>query len=57
MEKVFKEVAVTGRPDLGGPFVLVDQRGEPVTDASYRGRSSTFSIINFNVTIFRPIFQ
>jgi len=27
MEKVFKEVAVTGKPDLGGPFVLVDHRG------------------------------
>lgn len=38
MEKIFKEVAVTGKPDLGGPFVLVNQKGEPVTDASFKGR-------------------
>ena len=38
MEKIFKEVAVTGRPDLGGPFVLVNQKGEPVTDASFKGQ-------------------
>jgi len=38
MEKVFKKVAVTGKPDLGGPFVLVNQRGEPVTDATFKGK-------------------
>lgn len=38
MEKVYKNVAVTGKPDLGGPFVLVNHHGLPVTDASYRGK-------------------
>lgn len=38
MERMFKEVAVTGKPDLGGPFVLVNQDGQPVTDATYRGQ-------------------
>jgi protein SCO1/2 len=27
-----------GKPSLGGPFVLVDHNGNPVTDASYRGK-------------------
>ena len=31
------EVTTAGKPALGGPWVLVDQNGTPVTDASYRG--------------------
>lgn len=27
-----------GKPSLGGPFVLVNHKGHPVTDASYRGK-------------------
>lgn len=29
---------MTGKPSLGGPFVLTDQFGTPVTDATYRGQ-------------------
>ncbi len=32
------EVAVKGRPKIGGPFTLVNQDGKTVTDADYRGR-------------------
>jgi protein SCO1/2 len=40
-------VRTTGKPDLGGPFVLVDHRGGPVTDASYRGQ---FKLLYFGFT-------
>jgi protein SCO1 len=36
-----------GKPDLGGPWVLVDQDGIPRTDASYRGR---FTLLYFGFT-------
>lgn len=32
------EVQHAGKPALGGPFVLVDQDGKGVTDASYHGQ-------------------
>jgi len=31
------KVVTTGKPAVGGPFVLVNQDGVPVTDATYRG--------------------
>ena len=34
---VAHKVTSYGKPALGGPFELVNQRGEPVTDASYQG--------------------
>ena len=36
-KQVMSQVTTTGTPALGGPFVLVNHRGEPVTDASFRG--------------------
>ena len=27
-----------GKPSLGGPFVMFNQNGVPVTDATYRGK-------------------
>jgi protein SCO1/2 len=33
-----------GKPSLGGPFCLVDDRGRGVTDASYQG---AFTLIYF----------
>ena len=38
LENISKEVAVSGKPDLGGPFTLINQFGESVTDASYLGK-------------------
>ena len=38
MEQVVSEVVSTGKPALGGPFVLFDENGVPRTDASYRGK-------------------
>jgi protein SCO1/2 len=32
------QVVEYGKPSLGGPFVLVDHNGNPVTDATYRGQ-------------------
>lgn len=50
-EKKFRElssqVRTTGKPDLGGPFVLVDHNGNPVTDASYKGQ---FLLLYFGFT-------
>ena len=31
-------IAIPGGVQVGGPFALVDQTGEPVTDATWRGR-------------------
>jgi protein SCO1 len=47
MEKVASEVVTTGKPALGGPFVLVDQDGIPKTDASFRGN---FLMLYFGFT-------
>ena len=32
------EVKSYGKPSLGGPFVMFNQNGAPVTDATYRGK-------------------
>jgi protein SCO1/2 len=32
------QVVVSGHPDVGGPFRLIDQAGKPVSDADFRGR-------------------
>ena len=34
--KVASEIVTTGKPALGGPWVLIDQDGNPRTDASYK---------------------
>lgn len=34
--QVIGKVTTTGKPALGGPFVLVNHDGQPVTDATYR---------------------
>lgn len=45
--RVLGEVRTVGRPALGGPFVLVDHAGRPLTDAAYRGR---FALLYFGFT-------
>lgn len=42
-----KIVATSGKPKLGGPWVLVDQDGIPRTDASYKGQ---FMLLYFGFT-------
>ncbi len=37
-EETRKEQKHFGKPDIGGPWVLVNQDGKPITDASYRGK-------------------
>lgn len=37
-KKVASTVTVTGKAALGGPWVLVDQDGKNVTDATYKGQ-------------------
>ena len=46
-EKVYREVATTGVPAMGGPYVLVDCEGKPVTDASYLGE---YALLYFGFT-------
>lgn len=46
-QKVSSEVITTGKPALGGPWVLVDHNGIPRTDASYRGK---FCLLYFGFT-------
>lgn len=43
-ERVTSETVTTGKAALGGPWVLVDHDGVPVTDASYRGK---FTLLYF----------
>eukprot|EP01084_Bolivina_argentea_P251040 420875_1 len=38
MTRAVVEVQTTGKPDLGGPWTLVDQNGIPRTDKSYYGK-------------------
>eukprot|EP01041_Mallomonas_annulata_P006113 gene6113-12380_t len=53
MEKERKTKSVTtvvtnvGKPSLGGPWVLVDQNGKPVTDASFFGQ---YTLLYFGFT-------
>ena len=44
---ISSEIVSTGKPALGGPFVLVNQDGVPVTDASFRGQ---FLLLYFGFT-------
>jgi len=46
-ERVASEVISVGKPDLGGPWSLVDQDGIPRTDASYKG---SFTLVYFGFT-------
>lgn len=41
------EIKSVGRPDIGGPFTLVDHTGKPVTDADFRGR---YMLVYFGFT-------
>lgn len=41
------QVVVTGKADVGGPFHLIDQTGNSVSDANYRGR---YMLIYFGYT-------
>lgn len=45
--RVASEIVTTGKPALGGPWVLVDQDGIPRTDASYKGE---FALLYFGFT-------
>jgi hypothetical protein len=36
LSSALAKVVSVGKPDLGGPFVMYDQDGTPVTDATYR---------------------
>lgn len=38
LEEIAAEVKSYGKPALGGPFVMFDHNGTPVTDASYHGQ-------------------
>lgn len=38
IKRTTSEVITTGKAVLGGPYVLVDQDGRAVTDASFKGR-------------------
>lgn len=46
-KSVSSSVTNVGRPALGGPWVLVDHNGRPVTDASFRGR---YTLLYFGFT-------
>lgn len=45
--RVASEIVTTGKPALGGPWVLIDQNGVPRTDASYKG---DFALLYFGFT-------
>ena len=45
--KVASEIVTTGKPALGGPWVLIDQDGIARTDASYKGE---FALLYFGFT-------
>jgi protein SCO1/2 len=47
IKSVTSEVVHVGKPSLGGPFVLVNQDGVPVTDASFKGK---FCLLYFGFT-------
>jgi protein SCO1/2 len=42
-----QDVSGMGRPQIGGPFELVDQRGEPMRDEDFRGR---YMLVYFGYT-------
>ena len=44
---VVSNVVSAGKAALGGPWVLVDHFGKPVTDASYRGK---YTLLYFGFT-------
>mmetsp|Transcript_40481 Transcript_40481/g.41299 ORF Transcript_40481/g.41299 Transcript_40481/m.41299 type:complete len:251 (-) Transcript_40481:16-768(-) len=46
-KSVASAVTNVGRPALGGPWVLVDHNGKPVTDATYKGR---YTLLYFGFT-------
>lgn len=47
VKRVASEIVTTGKPALGGPWVLIDQDGIPRTDASYKGE---FALLYFGFT-------
>lgn len=47
VQKVASAITTTGKPALGGPWVLIDYNGIPVTDASYKG---DFALYYFGFT-------
>jgi cytochrome oxidase Cu insertion factor (SCO1/SenC/PrrC family) len=47
VKRVASEIITTGKPALGGPWVLIDQDGIPRTDASYKG---DFALLYFGFT-------
>ena len=47
VKRVASEIVTTGKPALGGPWVLIDQDGIPRTDASYKG---DFALLYFGFT-------
>lgn len=42
LKELTKKTTSVGKPDLGGPFSLVDQDGIPRTDASYHGKMTLY---------------
>jgi hypothetical protein len=47
VQQVASEITTTGKPALGGPWVLIDSNGIPKTDASYKGE---FALYYFGFT-------
>ena len=45
--QVASEIVTTGKPALGGPWILIDQDGITRTDASYKGE---FALLYFGFT-------
>jgi protein SCO1/2 len=47
VQQVASAITTTGKPALGGPWVLIDSNGIPKTDASYKGE---FALYYFGFT-------
>jgi protein SCO1/2 len=47
VQQVASAITTTGKPALGGPWVLIDSDGIPKTDASYKGE---FALYYFGFT-------